>query len=124
MRILGTAILMALAIAVAGRAAARIPQPDPPIVLSIGDIGRLGIRSAPLKPARYVQRVHGYAVVTDISTLAQTDAAVATAEAAARQSGADVKRARALFAQGGVVSQQALDAAEHQAASDQAALLL
>lgn len=124
MRPLAIAVVTALAIAFAGHANARAPQLDPPIVLSMSDVARLGIRTAPLRPARYTQHVHGYAVVADLGSLAQTDAAVATAEAAARQSGNDVKRARALFAQGGAISQQALDAAEHQAASDQAALLL
>src|SRR5512146_2202714 len=124
MRPLGIAVVVTLAVAFVGRAVARAPQADPPIVLAMSDVARLGIHGAALKPARYTQRVHGYAVVTDLGALAQSDAAVATAEAAARQSGADVKRARALFAQGGAVSRQALDAAEHQAASDQAALLL
>ncbi|MGN6517765.1 MAG: hypothetical protein ACTHLR_18205, partial [Rhizomicrobium sp.] len=85
MRPLAIAVITALAIA--GGADARAPQMDPPVVLSMGDVARLGIRSAPLKPAHYTQHVHGYAVVTDLGTLAQTDAAVATAEAATRQSG-------------------------------------
>ncbi|HEY8948382.1 MAG TPA: hypothetical protein VIM56_05820 [Rhizomicrobium sp.] len=94
------------------------------IVLTQNDIAHLGLLVQPLKPARYTPRVHGYGVVSDLTALAAADAAVETAQAAARQSQADVQRARALFAQGGAVSKQSVDAAEKQAATDQAALLL
>jgi hypothetical protein len=94
------------------------------IALTASDVAHLGLRVTPLKPARYTPRVHGYGVVSDLTALATTDAAVETAAAAARQSQADVQRARALFAQGGAVSKQSVDAAEKQAATDQAALLL
>lgn len=94
------------------------------IALTPADVTRLGIGVIPLKPARYTPRVHGYGVVSDLTALAQTDSAVETAQAAARQSHADVERARALFAQGGAVSKQSLDAAEKQAATDQTGLLL
>lgn len=88
------------------------------------DVARLGIDVIPLKPARYTPRVHGYGVVSDLTALAAADAAVESAQAAAHQSHADVERARALFAQGGAVSKQSLDAAEKQAATDQTALVL
>lgn len=94
------------------------------IVLTGSDIAHLGLRVQPPHPARYTPRVHGYGVVSDLTALATADAAVETAAAAARQSQADVQRARALFAQGGAVSKQSVDAAEKQAATDQAALLL
>ncbi len=94
------------------------------IVLTVSDIAHLGLRVVPLKPARYTPRAHGYGVVSDLTALATADAAVETAAAAARQSQADVQRARTLFAQGGAVSKQSVDAAEKQAATDQAALLL
>jgi hypothetical protein len=94
------------------------------IVLTASDIAHLGLRVLPLHPARYTPRVHGYGVVSDLTALAQSDAAVETAAAAARQSQADVQRARALFAQGGAVSKQSVDAAEKQAATDRTALLL
>ena len=94
------------------------------IVLTASDIAHLGLRVSPLHPARYTPRVHGYGVVSDLTALATADAAVETAEAAAHQSQADVQRARALFAQGGAVSKQSVDAAEKQAATDQTALLL
>ena len=94
------------------------------IVLTGSDIAHLGLRVQPLQPARYTPRVHGYGVVSDLTALATADAAVETAEAAAHQSQADVQRARALFAQGGAVSKQSVDAAEKQAATDQTALLL
>jgi hypothetical protein len=94
------------------------------IELTGSDIAHLGLRVMPLKPARYTPRVHGYGVVSDLTALALADAAVETASAAAHQSQADMQRARALFAQGGAVSKQSVDAAEKQAATDRAALLL
>jgi hypothetical protein len=94
------------------------------VALSGGDIARLGLRIAPVTPATYTPRVHGYGVVLDLGALATADAGVATAQAAAHQSAADLGRARALYAQGGAVSKQSVDAAEKQAASDQTALLL
>jgi len=94
------------------------------VTLSAPDIARLGVRVAPVTPAIYTPRVHGYGVVLDLGALATADAGVATATAAARQSAADLARAQALFAQGGAVSKQSLDAAQKQATSDQTALLL
>jgi hypothetical protein len=102
----------------AGRAAGHV------VTLNSGDIARLGIRVAPLKPASYTPRVHGYGVVMDLSEIALVDSGLITAQAAARQSQADVERYRALFAQGGAISKQILDTAEKQAATDQAQLLL
>ena len=69
MRPLGIAVVVTLAVAFVGRAVARAPQADPPIVLAMSDVARLGIHGAALKPARYTQRVHGYAVVTDLGAL-------------------------------------------------------
>ena len=96
------AILLALAslVAVPGDAA---PATGRVIALPPGDIARLGLRVSPVMPATYTPRVHGYGVVLDLGALATADAAVATAEAAARQSAADLGRARALYAQDGAV---------------------
>jgi hypothetical protein len=82
------------------------------------------VRVAPVTAAIYTPQVHGYGVVLDLGALATADAGVATAAAAARQSAADLARAQALFAQGGAVSKQSLDAAQKQATSDQTSLLL
>jgi hypothetical protein len=60
----------------------------------------------------------------DLTALAQVDSGLLTAQAAVRQSQADVERYRALFAQGGAISRQVLDTAEKQAATDRAQLLL
>jgi hypothetical protein len=94
------------------------------VTLSDGDMARLGLRIAPVTPAAYTPRVHGYGVVLDLGALATADAGVATAEAAARQSAADLGRARALYAQGGAISKQALDAAQKQATADATSVLL
>jgi hypothetical protein len=103
---------------------AEAPQLGRVVTLTGPQLSRLDVRVAPVVPATYTPRVHGYGVVLDLGTLASADAAVATAEAAAHQSAADLARARALYAQGGAVSKQSLDAAEKQAASDQTSLVL
>jgi hypothetical protein len=122
LRVFLIAILLALApLAVPGETA---PLTGRIVTLSADDIARLGLRVAPVMPATYTPRVHGYGVVLDLGALATADAAVATAEAAARQSAADLGRARALYAQGGAVSKQSLDAAQKQATSDATNLLL
>jgi hypothetical protein len=94
------------------------------VALTRGEIVRLGLQTAPLAPASFTPHVHGYGVAIDLSQLAQVDSGFLTAQAAVRQSQADVSRYRALFAQGGAISRQVLDTAEKQAATDQAQLLL
>jgi hypothetical protein len=107
----------------AGARAARTPAHI--VVLTAGEIARLGLQTVALKPANFTPRVHGYGVVMDLTALAQVDSGLLTAEASVRQSQADVQRYRALFTQGGgAVSRQILDTAEKQAATDQAQLLL
>lgn len=105
--------------------------PSPPaaapkfvVQLSGDDIRRLGIMVMPARAVRYTPHVHGYGVVVDLTALAQSNSDVATAAAAAHESGADLSRARALFAQNAGESRQALDAAQKQAAADAAALAL
>jgi hypothetical protein len=118
-----TAIFTALVLSVAV-ASAETSATGRVITLSAGDITRLGLRIAPVTPAIRTPRVHGYGVVLDLGALATADAGVATAEAAARQSGADLRRARALYGQDGAMSRQALDAAQKQATSDETSVLL
>ena len=117
-----TTIIAALAVAAFAYGAA--PAAGRAVMLSSGDIQRLGLRIAPVVPATYTPRVHGYGVVLDLGALATADAGIASAQAAATQSAADLARARALYTQGGAISKQALDAAQKQATSDETSLLL
>lgn len=112
---------LAFSVSFAAQAAS---APSHIITLTGGDVARLGLQTAPLAPASYTPRVHGYGVVMDLTQLAQVDSGLITAQAAVRQSHADVERYRALFAQGGAISRQTLDTAEKQAATDEAGLLL
>jgi hypothetical protein len=116
---------IAVSLALSGVCAvAQAQTPARIVTLSPAEVGRLGIRTVPVKAASYTPRDRGYGVVVDLGALATVEAGVSTARAATQQSQADVKRSRALFAQDMAVSHQALDAAESKAATDQAALLL
>ena len=89
------------------------------------DEAHLGLTTEPAHALRYTPHVHGYGVVVDLTALAQSNSDIATAAAAARQSGADRARAEALTKAGpGTIARSALDAAEKQAAADDAALQL
>lgn len=97
------------------------------LILSNSDSARLGLRVSPAAPATYTPHVHGYGVVLNFSTLAPTLAAVVMAQAAVLQSHAALEDARALFGTTNskhAMSREALEAAEHQDASDQAQLEL
>ena len=97
------------------------------LTLSSSDSQRLGLLVVPAAPATYTPHVHGYGVVVSFSTLAQSLASVVMAQAAARQSHAALRDARALFGKPETkhaMSREALEAAEHQDASDQAQLEL
>ena len=93
------------------------------VTLSLNEIMRLGITTTPAQPANYTTQLHGYGVVINTTTLAQQDAAIATAHAAERQSQVLVARARRLYAIH-AISQETLEADERQAAVDDAAVVL
>jgi hypothetical protein len=124
--------LLALLASCAGRVDAPVDRAPRPgikhvVVLDGSEIARLGILIQPAKPQQFTPRVHGYGVVIGLATLAQTDADIQIAKAAVEDSKAAVRRARKLYGSNSTehnVSQQALDAAEHQAASDKAQLEL
>jgi hypothetical protein len=100
------------------------PEPeDRSVVLSADDVTRLGIRTAAVEQVRYTPHVRGYGVVVDLGALAQAEANIATARAAARQSRAELQRQLNLFANR-ATSAQAMEAAERQSATDDAQLLL
>jgi len=123
---------LALIASCTGQADAPAPHAARPglkhiVVLAPGDDARLGLATAPAKPQQFVPRVHGYGVIVSLTAIAQTDSDISTAQAAVQDSEANVERLRKLYNRAGgdhAISQQALYAAEHQAASDHAALEL
>ena len=97
------------------------------VVLAPGDAAHLGVQTDIAKPEQFTPRVHGYGVVISLSAVGQTDADISTAQAAVHDSRAALERARKLYNQPNAehaMSLQALDTAQHQALSDQAALAL
>lgn len=97
------------------------------VVLSSEEIARLGIETAPAQSATYTPQIRGYGVVTSLSTVAQTDSDIRTAQAAVADSQAALDRMGRLFGRGDAihaVSAQTVDTARHQAASDRAQLAL
>jgi hypothetical protein len=97
------------------------------LALSNADSEHLGLLVSPAPPATYTPHVRGYGVVLNFSALAQSLASVAIAQAAVTESHAALEDARALFGQphsNHAVSRQALDAAVHRAANDDAQLEL
>ena len=93
------------------------------VVLSREDTARLGIATTPALRTKYTPQVRGYGVVISLSSIAQADSEFRTAEAAATDSDAHLQRAERLFAMQ-ALSAQVVDTARHQAAADQAALIL
>jgi hypothetical protein len=76
-----------------------------------------------VRQVRYTPRVKGYGVVVDLGALAQAEANIAAARAAARQSRAELHRQLNLFAHNATTA-QLKEAAERQSATDDAQLLL
>jgi hypothetical protein len=97
--------------------------PELGVILSAEDAAHLGIRTAPVRAARFTPQIHGYGAVAGFEALAQAVSDVATAEAAARQSAATLRRNLSLAA-AAAISREGLDAAQKQAATDAAALTL
>jgi hypothetical protein len=97
----------------------------PGLTLKTEEVESLGITTAPATAASWRQRVNGYGVVTPLDTIAQTDADVMTAQAAATQSAAAAARARSLSTgEEAAVSREVLETAQSKAAADTAALAL
>jgi hypothetical protein len=97
----------------------------PGLTLSSEQVKSLGITTAPATAAQYRQRIDGYGVVTSLDTVAQADAEILTAEAAATQSRAAAARALSLASgEEAAVSREVVETAQSKAAADQAALML
>jgi hypothetical protein len=98
--------------------------PDRAVTLDAATIARLSIATAPTMAAEYHEETNGFGIVIGFDALAQTDADLATAEAAVDASKAALARARSLFDANTSVSRQTVEAAERQAAADAAQLAL
>lgn len=100
-------------------------QPAPGVTLNAGQIGSLGLTTAPARAALYTAESSGYGTVVALDTIAQADSDYLSARAVAAQSHAAAKRAQYLFtAQGGAVSRESMEAAVAKAEADQASLAL
>src|SRR5215471_14424941 len=93
------------------------------VTLTANEVRDLGVRTMIARSETYTETALAYGVVSNFDALSQADASVLTAEAAVRQSQASVARTRRLKALK-AVSQEALDLAEKQAATDAAQLAM
>ena len=93
------------------------------VKLSSEDVEHLGIATASVQAVQYVPDVRGFGSVTSFEALAQSISDVTTAQAAAEQSQAALAHARSLAAEK-LITRDALAAAERQAATDTAQVLL
>ncbi len=98
--------------------------PDHSVTLDPASRARLGITTAAATAKPYRAESRGLGQVLGLEILAQTDADLSVAEAAARTSQAALARAQSMFAADTGISRQALEAAEQQAATDAAQLAL
>ncbi len=103
---------------------ARPQGPNTGVTLAPDESEKMGISTAPAKPASYTPEAAGFAVVVAHEGLAQAVADLVAARAAERQSGAALGRAQRLAGTPGAVPADAMEAAVRQAAVDREALLL
>ena len=98
-------------------------QSESGVSLTEEQVKSLGITTAPAEAASWRRQLAGYGVVVALDSIAQSDADVSTASAAAAQSGAAAARTRALATgEEAAVSREVVEAAGAKAAADQAAL--
>ncbi|MEO6078160.1 MAG: hypothetical protein ABIQ86_00040 [Steroidobacteraceae bacterium] len=98
--------------------------PERTVLLAAEDAQHMGITTSPAGAASYAPETPGYGVVMAHEPIAQAVADVAVAEAATRQSRATLARVQRLAGTPGAYGPDTLEAAEHQAAIDTAALTL
>jgi hypothetical protein len=98
--------------------------PERSVTLDTQTKARIGITTVAAQSVQYHGEARGLGLVLGIDAIAQTDADLTIAESAVQVSQAALVRARALFGADTSVSRQALEAAEHQAATDAAQLML
>jgi hypothetical protein len=94
------------------------------LILSDEEIANLGIATVPAEMAEYAPEVQGFGTVVPFGEIAQSDADIATAQAAVTQTDAARDRARALYEGIGALSRESLDLAERDATASEAQLAL
>jgi hypothetical protein len=119
-----TRALAGVALALLGALAARADDEIKPVKLPIETQRKLGLTVQPLLAATRTATLPGFARVLDPGPLAQLDADIQAAEAAAEASAAEAARARTLHADDQAVSTKVLQAAEAQARADASKLVL
>jgi hypothetical protein len=109
----------------AEKPAAESESETPGLTLKAEEVESLGITTAPAMAASWRRQVSGYGVVTALDAIAQTDADVMTAQAAATQSAAAAARARSLSTgEEAAVSREVVETTQSKATADAAALAL
>ena len=98
--------------------------PDRDITLDAATTARLGIAAVAATEQSIQTQARGLGQVLGLDVLAQTDADLSIAESAAAASQAALVRAEGMFKADTGISRQALEAAQHQAATDAAQLSL
>jgi hypothetical protein len=114
----------ALALSLAAGAALAAEAPEGLVKLDAATQKRIGVVTAPLAAARRSAAATGFARVIDTAPLALLDSDLSGAIAAASASRAEATRAKALHAADATLSAKAVEAAEAQARTDDAKLLL
>lgn len=97
--------------------------PSMQVVLTPEQVKHLALQFATIGAIDYAPQIQGFGFVVKFDELAQAESEVATAEAALRQSASALARAKQLN-NDHYLSGEALDAAQKQAATDEAALAL
>ena len=118
--VLAASVLAIAALAAGGPVRADDDAKIKPVKLAAETQEKLGFKVQPLAAAAQAQTVSGFVRVLDAGPLAQLDADIQGAEAAAEASAAEAARAKALNADGQAVSTKALEAAQAQARTDAA----
>jgi hypothetical protein len=124
------ALAALLALGACGKGATEADKKDdkdsgPGIALTADESKALGIVTVAAQPASYRAQISGFGMVMSMDNIAQSDADVITAQAAATQSQAAAARAKELSTGAdAAVSREVYEAAESKAAADQAALAL
>jgi hypothetical protein len=132
-RPLAVLLTLTLLAACAGKQEAAAPAETAPapeaatesgLVLDKEQIEKLGIATQPVRSAHFMAETSGYGQVLGHESIALMTAEIATAEAAARQSRAALARVTQLAGTPGAFPAENVEAAEHLAAADAAALNL
>ena len=128
--LMAAALAALLTLGACGKGATEADKKDdkdagPGLALTADESKALGIVTVAAPAASYRAQISGFGMVMSMDNIAQSDADVITAQAAAAQSAAAAARAKELSTGAdAAVSREVYEAAESKAAADQAALAL